>query len=55
MEKYYGTYELNYDEMKTIDGGFVLSIIALFFPKPKIYTDFIEGYKEGYEATSIDK
>ena len=48
MENKFGVIDLNEKELKECNGGWALSIIALFLASVEKVKDFVDGIKEGY-------
>ena len=56
MENKFGLTELTQNELMECNGGFLMSVIALFLATGKKALDLLEGIKEGYErATSTQQ
>jgi hypothetical protein len=49
MENKFDLIDLNEDELRECNGGFVMLIIRIFTPTVKGIIGFVEGVKEGYE------
>ena len=49
MENKFDLIDLNENELRECNGGFVMLIIRIFTPTVKGIIGFVEGLKEGYE------
>jgi hypothetical protein len=49
MENNFDLIDLNEDELRECNGGFVMLIIKIFTPSVKGIIGFFDGLKEGYE------
>ena len=52
MENKFGLTDLSDHELKELNGGFLMSVIAFFLASGKKVLDFVEGVKEGYERAT---
>jgi hypothetical protein len=48
MENKFGVIDLNEKELMECNGGWALSIIALFLTSAEKVKDFVDGIREGY-------
>jgi hypothetical protein len=48
MGNKFGLTDLTQNELIECNGGWVQLVIGLFLPSIKRITDFVDGYKEGY-------
>jgi hypothetical protein len=52
MENKFGLTDLTENELKEWNGGFLMSVIALFLATEKKVVDLLQGIKEGYERAT---